>query len=363
MCYNEEVMKTNELATDWSDAKTKTPEFMRVDTASRLIMEAISGRLEPDGTITPVKVERYKTYDAETGEEWIIGPRIDPLECSAPLVFKKLPTTEERMPNGDIVASYVQAPQMTERLYDAATGRCRIKLDSEAITALLEGGRALVDALENNDYDSGEFDLNQEMPSFQFGTPKKEGDLPPTRLYLQRTDTLGMQVVADLINAGARPDGGKIWVPYGSEVEQRYRHDVVILYFSNFNELEKTIRLLREGFALGKIDRTGAKEEVFSGLEIAGVPGAYVGQTASRGDSFNRNMTNYFEKAIENAILEGGQQPQTGDRITSEWLEDAAQGVVNNLKRIAAQDGRTIHYALVDSSRTDDLLRLANSTR
>lgn len=353
-------MTANELSAGRLDVYTEASEFIDVNTAKIAIMEAISGRLESDGkTVAPLEIERHKAHDAATGKDWFIGPSVESLKCSAPLVPEETLMTKEIMPNGDIIKGYAYVPRMVYSIYNTITGRCETKLDSEAIKVLLNGCDALIDALEGNGYDPGDFYYEQEMPSFQFDTSKKDGDLPPTRLYLQRADTRGMQIVADLIDAGARPDYGKIWVPYASENEQRYRHDVVILGFSSFGDLKKAVGLLREGFASGKIDRKGAKEEVISGLEITGVPGAYIGQTSDRGYSFNGDMADYFEEAIKVSILEGGRQPQTGETITDEWLESTAQRMRDTLKRIMKRDGRTVHHALIDSDRTDDLLELA----
>ena len=100
--------------------------------------------------------------------------------------------------------------------------------------------------------------------------------------------------------------------------------------------------------------------EILYGLKIAGVPGAYIGQPKHRGGSFNREMALYFEEAIQRACKDI-RQPQTGEMLTDEWLDDMARKTTDALGPIMSKNGRTIHHALIDSDTTADLIKLASN--
>ena len=98
--------------------------------------------------------------------------------------------------------------------------------------------------------------------------------------------------------------------------------------------------------------------EILYGLKIVGVPGAYIGQPEHRGGSFNGEITQYFEEAIQCAC-ENVQQPQTGEILTDEWLDTMARKTTDALGSIMSKNGRTVHHALIDSDTTVDLIKLA----
>lgn len=203
-------------------------------------------------------------------------------------------------------------------------------------------------------------ELGQTVPSFQFGS-SKDGELPPTRLYLHRTDLSSLRIAADLINSGARPDYGKFWIPYGKKGIQRYRQDTLILGFSEYHDLEEAVGFLRERFMRDDEICMNAGEVLY-GLKIADVPGAYIGQPEHRGGSFNREMALYLEEAIQCAC-ENIQQPQTGEVLTNEWLDAMTQRTIDELGIIMLKNGRTIHHALIDSDTTTDLIKLAGGVQ
>ena len=203
-------------------------------------------------------------------------------------------------------------------------------------------------------------ELGQIVPSFQFGN-SKDGELPPTRLYLHRTDLSSLRIAADLINSGARPDYGKFWIPYGKKGIQRYRQDTLILGFSEYHDLKEAVELLRKKSMQDDEVRMGAGDVLY-GLKIAGILGAYIGQSKHGGDSFNGEITQYFEEAIQRACKDI-RQPQTGEVLTNEWLDAMAQRTIDELGLIMLKNGRTIHHALIDSDTTTDLIKLAGGVQ
>ncbi len=295
----------------YSDFDPNSPEFISNDETKRVVMEAVRGRLEPDGkTVASVMTRRRKIYDASTGEGWVMGPKIDPVEYKGPLILCKDYDAEREMPNGDIVLEHAGRTDLACAIYDSMTGRC-----------------------------------------------SKDGELPPTRLYLHRTDLSSLRIAADLINSGARPDYGKFWIPYGREGIQKYRQDTFILGFSEYHDLEEAVELLRKKSMQDDEVRMGAGDVLY-GLKIAGILGAYIGQSKHGGDSFNGEITQYFEEAIQRACKDI-QQPQTGEVLTNEWLDAMAQRTTDELGLIMLKNGRTIHHALIDSDTTTDLIKLA----
>lgn len=95
---------------------------------------------------------------------------------------------------------------------------------------------------------------------------------------------------------------------------------------------------------------------------MRGIPGAYIGQTKYGGDSFNGEMTQYFEEAIQRSC-EDIKQPQTGEVLTDEWLDAMARKTTDILGSIMSKNGRTTHHALIDSDMTADLIKLASSVQ
>lgn len=353
---------TQELLSNSCDYDTGSPEFISKTEIKRIIMEAVRGRLESDGvTVAPVIIRRRLMYDATTGEKWLRGSELKPVECEGSLILEGRRVTKV-LPNGDTVMEYSECMRLGHRIYDAMTGRCQRTFSPDDINILNTGVESLVGALDQAGYEKGVFELGQEIPSFQFGDDRSEdGELPPTRLYLHRTDLLSLQMVADLVNSGARPDYGKIWVPYNQGGPQRYRQDTLILGFSGYRDLKETIELLRERFSWDDGVCIGAGETLY-GLKVAGIPGAYIGQTKYGGDSFNGEMTQYFEEAIQ-CSCEDIKQPQTGEVLTDEWLDAMARKTTDILGSIMSKNGRTTHHALIDSDMTADLIKLASSVQ
>ena len=350
-----------ELLRNPYDYDISSPEFIGKVETRRVIMAAVRGRLEPDGkTVASVTTRRRKIYDASTGEGWVMGPKIDPVEYKGPLILDKDYDVEREMPNGDIVLEHAGRTDLARAIYDSMTGRCKRAFSFDDIEAINDELRNLAGSLEQAGYEEGGVELEQTVPSFQFGS-SKDGELPPTRLYLHRTDLSSLRIAADLINSGARPDYGKFWIPYGKEGIQRYRQDTLILGFSECHDLKEAVELLRKKSMQDDEARMGAGDVLY-GLKIAGVPGAYIGQSKYEGDSFNGEMTQYFEKAIQ-CVCENIQQPQTGEVLTDEWLDAMAQRTTDALGSIMSNNGRTIHHALVDSDTTADLIKLASGVQ
>lgn len=341
----------------YSDFDPNSPEFISNDETKRVVMEAVRGRLEPDGkTVASVMTRRRKIYDASTGEGWVMGPKIDPVEYKGPLILCKDYDAEREMPNGDIVLEHAGRTDLACAIYDSMTGRCKRAFSFDDIEVINDGLRNLANALEQAGYEEGGVKLGQLVPSFQFES-SKDGELPLTRLYLHRTDLSSLWIAADLINSGARPDYGKFWIPYGKKGIQRYRQDTLILEFSEYHDLKEAVGLLRERFMRDDEICMNAGEILY-GLKIAGVPGAYIGQPEYRGGSFNGEITQYFEEAIQRACKDI-RQPQTGEILTDEWLDTMARKTTDALGSIMSKNGRTVHHALIDSDTTTDLIKLA----
>lgn len=353
---------TKELLSNSCDYDKGSPEFISKTEIKRIIMEAVRGRLESDGaTVAPVIIRRRLMYDATTGQEWLIGPELEPVECEGPLIVEGRHKMKD-LPNGNTVMEHPERTHLDRAIYNAMTGRCERAFSPDDINVLSAGSKSLISALNQAGYEKGGFELGQEMPFFQFGDDRSEdGELPPTRLYLHRTDLLSLQMVADLVNSGARPDYGKLWVPYNQEGPQRYRQDTLILGFSEYRDLKETIELLRERFSWDDGACIGAGETLY-GLKVAGIPGAYIGQTKYGGDSFNGEMTQYFEEAIQRSC-EDIKQPQTGEVLTDEWLDAMARKTTDILGSIMSKNGRTTHHALIDSDTTTDLIKLASGVQ
>lgn len=345
----------------YSDFDPNSPEFISNDETKRVVMEAVRGRLEPDSkTVASVMTRRRKIYDASTGEGWVMGPKIDPVEYKGPLILCRDYNAEREMPNGDIVLEHAGRTDLACAIYDSMTGRCKRAFSFDDIEVINDGLRNLANALEQAGYEEGGVKLGQLVPSFQFES-SKDGELPPTRLYLHRTDLSSLRIAADLINSGARPDYGKFWIPYGREGIQKYRQDTFILGFSEYHDLEEAVELLRKKSMQDDEVRMGAGDVLY-GLKIAGILGAYIGQSKHRGGSFNGEITQYFEEAIQCAC-ENVQQPQTGEILTDEWLDTMARKTTDALGSIMSKNGRTVHHALIDSDTTVDLIKLAGGVQ
>lgn len=346
---------------DYRDCDTSKLELISEAEVKLIIMGAVRGRLEPDGrTVAPLKVIRNKLRDGATGQTWFLGPKLNSIECPGPLILSEYCITNKEMPNGDMIRESVQPTSLKDSIYATMIGYCERIFSSGDIKVINDGLRNLANALERAGYKKGVFELEQAVPSFQFGS-SRDGELPPTRLYLHRTDLSPLQVVADLVNSGVRPDYGKLWVPYGREGLQRYRQDTLILGFSEYHDLEEAVKFLRERFMRDDEIRMGAGETLY-GLKIAGAPGAYVGQSRHGGASFNSEMKHYFEEAIQCACKDI-RQPQTGEVLTNEWLDAMAQRTIDELGLIMLKNGRTIHRALIDSDTTTDLIKLAGGVQ
>ena len=151
----------------YSDFDPNSPEFISNDETKRVVMEAVRGRLEPDGkTVASVMTRRRKIYDASTGEGWVMGPKIDPVEYKGPLILCKDYDAEREMPNGDIVLEHAGRTDLACAIYDSMTGRCKRAFSFDDIEVINDGLRNLANALEQAGYEEGGVKLGQLVPSF-----------------------------------------------------------------------------------------------------------------------------------------------------------------------------------------------------
>lgn len=140
----------------YSDFDPNSPEFISNDETKRVVMEAVRGRLEPDGkTVASVMTRRRKIYDASTGEGWVMGPKIDPVEYKGPLILDKDHDVEREMPNGDIVLEHAGRTDLARAIYDSMTGRCKRAFSFDDIEVINDGLRNLASSLEQAGYEEG----------------------------------------------------------------------------------------------------------------------------------------------------------------------------------------------------------------
>jgi hypothetical protein len=182
---------------------------------------------------------------------------------------------------------------------------------------------------------------------FKNDTPEPQTDnllAAPTRVYVDG-ELVGPAIVTELIDRGIDFADIKAWAMRPTEQLQEIRHDAAIITANTAEQLDSIVQGLR--ILAQERPELFANTEPLMGIPVAGVPGAYIGQTQPH-QSFNSEMSHLWEKAMVRAANE---IPLGQDFVVDDtWIDKTAQRTIEIAQEEAVAAGRNpqCHAAILD---------------